>query len=97
MSINWQVRLRSPQFWTGLVGVVGSFAVGLLALFGVDASAEAGSWQAVATGVVSAVFGVLGAVGVVADPTTQGVGDSEQAMSYEVPKPKAGAGTEAEE
>ena len=43
--INWKVRLKSPAFWTGLIGVLGAFAVGMAQLFGVDITAEAGSWQ----------------------------------------------------
>lgn len=27
--INWKVRLKSPAFWTGLIGVLGAFAVGM--------------------------------------------------------------------
>ena len=38
--INWKVRLKSPAFWTGLIGVLGAFAVGMAQLFGVDITAE---------------------------------------------------------
>lgn len=88
MRINWGVRLRSPQFWTGIVGVVGGFVVGLLALLGVDVSGQASAWEQALTALVGAVFGVLGVAGVVADPTTQGMSDSERAMTYEQPKPR---------
>ena len=37
--------MKSPAFWTGLIGVLGAFAVGMAQLFGVDITAEAGSWQ----------------------------------------------------
>lgn len=36
-------------------------------------------------GVVDAVFLVLAILGVVTDPTTEGVGDSQRALTYEVP------------
>ncbi|HIW15875.1 MAG TPA: phage holin, partial [Firmicutes bacterium] len=36
--------------------------------------------------VVNAVFGVLVILGVVTDPTTSGVSDSAQAMTYETPR-----------
>jgi phi LC3 family holin len=32
------------------------------------------------------VFGALSSLGIVHDPTTVGVGDSEQALTYEEPK-----------
>jgi phi LC3 family holin len=34
---------------------------------------------------VNAVFAVLVILGIVVDPTTDGVGDSERALSYETP------------
>jgi phi LC3 family holin len=36
--------------------------------------------------VVNAAFAVLAILGIVNDPTTAGVSDSEQAMTYEKPK-----------
>lgn len=36
--------------------------------------------------VVSAVFAVLAILGVVTDPTTKGISDSSQAMTYESPR-----------
>ena len=38
--------------------------------------------------VVNAVFAVLAILGIVTDPTTEGVSDSKQAMTYEMPKKK---------
>ena len=37
---------------------------------------------------VNAVFAVLAILGFVTDPTTAGVSDSKQAMTYEMPKKK---------
>ena len=39
-------------------------------------------------GVVNALFAVLAILGVVNDPTTQGISDSGQAMTYDSPKGK---------
>lgn len=84
--INWKLRIKSPAFWTGLIGVIGTFAIGIAQLFGIDISSEAGSWQQALTALVTAVFGILALVGVTADPTTKGISDSEQAMDYKEPK-----------
>lgn len=86
MNINWKVRIKNPAFWTGLIGVIGTFAIGLAQLFGVDISSETGNWQQALTAAVTAVFGILALVGVTTDPTTKGVGDSAQAMTYDKPK-----------
>ena len=89
--INWKVRLKSPAFWTGLIGVLGAFAVGMAQLFGVDITAE-GVYERLhrgelpRTALVTAVFGVLALVGVTTDPTTKGLGDSAQALTYHKPK-----------
>lgn len=83
-NINWKVRLQNKSFWTGLVGVVGTFVVSLAALVGVDLDATA--FESTATTVISALFTVLTLVGVIVDPTTSGLSDSAQALSYTSPK-----------
>lgn len=85
-DINWRIRFKNPVFWTGLVGVLGTFVVGVAQLFGVDLSAQAGEWVSALTALVTAVFGVLALVGVTADPTTAGLSDSDAAMLYDAPK-----------
>lgn len=83
--MNWKVRLRQPYFWVGLVGII-------LTAMGVNAETLT-SWQAVYdafTGLISNPF-MLGSVfmavlGVFVDPTTNGITDSEQALTYSTPK-----------
>ena len=86
MRINWKVRIQNPAFWTGLIGVCGAFAVGIANLLGIDIAAEAGEWQSVLGTLVTAIFGILGLIGVTADPTTRGLGDSDQALTYLWPR-----------
>jgi phi LC3 family holin len=38
--------------------------------------------------VVNAVFGLIAIIGIIEDPTTEGIADSRQAQAYEKPKPK---------
>lgn len=92
MKINWKVRVKSPQFWVGLIGVIASPVLAYLGLGFEDLT----SWKSV--GEVFAAFfsnpyligtvimAVLSFVGVLTDPTTKGVGDSQQALEYEKPK-----------
>lgn len=87
MSVNWKVRIKSKTFWTGLVGAVGVAVMAICQAVGIDFDAE--PWTQALSGIISGLFGVLALLGVVADPTTEGISDSAQAMQYEIPKPKA--------
>ena len=82
--INWKVRLYSKQFWIGLVGVIASAVVGIAGLLGVQL--DLGQYTDAATALITGVFAVLGVVGVVNDPTTKGLSDSNQALTYDAPK-----------
>ena len=84
MKINWKVRVRNRQFWLGVVGAIGAFALSLADALGFGGSAS--PWVEAIEGVASAMLTVLALLGVVVDPTTEGVGDSSQALLYEVPK-----------
>ena len=84
--INRKVRLKSPAFWTGLIGVLATLIISLAQLFGLDISAVVGGWEQALIALVTAVFGVLGLIGVVTDPTTEGVSDSQQALGYTRPR-----------
>ena len=81
MKINWKVRFRNPVWVTSLVALVISTVYQALAMFGV---APALTEDAVMQ-VVSAVVQLLTLMGVLIDPTTKGIGDSERAMEYEEP------------
>ena len=84
--INWKVRLKNPTFWTGLIGVLATLAISVAQLLGVDISEVVNGWQSALVALVTAIFGILALVGVVTDPTTSGVSDSNQALTYTKPK-----------
>lgn len=84
MSINWKVRAKNKTFWLALIPAVLLLAQQVAGLFGV--ALDFGERQGQLTAIVGSVFAILAIMGVVADPTTAGVGDSEQAMTYTEPK-----------
>lgn len=86
MKINWKVRIKNKVFWVAIIPAVLLLAQQICALFGVELEVAWLSDQLI--GIVGTVFTVLALVGVVADPTTQGVSDSKQALTYEAPKAK---------
>lgn len=86
MKINWTVRLKNPAFWTGIIAALGTAAVAICGALGIDFNAT--PWVQALTSIVTGVFGVLALVGVTVDPTTQGLADSPQAMTYTEPKGK---------
>ena len=84
MKINWKVRLTNKQFWLALVPAILLLAQAVAAPFGYKWDfANLGTQL---TGIVNAVFAVLSILGVVTDPTTAGVTDSVQALTYDKPK-----------
>lgn len=81
-NINWAVRLKNKTFLASLLALVIAFAYDLLTLLGVTPSVDENALLAA----VNAMLTVLGMVGVIADPTTAGISDSAQAMTYVEPK-----------
>ena len=84
MSINWKVRLRNKTFWLSLIPAALLLVQVVAAVFGY--TLDLGDFGNKLLAVVNALFAVLSVLGVVTDPTTKGVSDSEQALSYEEPK-----------
>ena len=82
--INWKVRLASKTFWLALIPALLLLIQAIAAVFGFTLELE--GLQAKLLELVNALFALLTILGVVADPTTAGVGDSRLALSYEEPK-----------
>lgn len=85
-KINWKVRLKNKAFWLAIIPAVLVLAQVVAAAFGY--SLDAGAVGDKLLAVVNALFVVLAILGVVADPTTAGLSDSRQALTYEAPKQK---------
>ena len=82
--INWKVRLASKTFWLALIPALLLLVQAIAAVFGFTLEVE--GIAARLLDLVNAVFAVLVILGIVNDPTTAGLSDSQQAMSYTKPK-----------
>ena len=83
MKINWKVRFNNKVFWVAIIPAILMLVKAVTNLFGFEL--ELGLIESNLLDVVEAVFMVLGIAGIVADPTTAGLGDSERALTYDKP------------
>lgn len=81
MNINWKLRLKNKTTLTALISAV---VVCIYEVAGAFGLALPVSQEQVLSG-VAAIIIVLVTLGVVVDPTTEGVSDSERALTYETP------------
>lgn len=84
MKINWEVRLKNKTFWLAIIPAVILLVQVVAAVFGFEL--DLGFLSDRLIEVVKAVFTVLAILGIVTDPTTKGLGDSKQALTYDAPR-----------
>ena len=84
--INWKVRIRNKAFWLALIPAVLLLAQSLAAAVGYEL--QLGDLGDRLLAIVNNLFALLAILGIVNDPTTAGISDSENAMTYQVPKTK---------
>lgn len=80
MNINWKVRFGNKQWVISFLSAVLLLIQVVAAVFGY--TLDLGDLGNKLIAVINALFAVLVLLGVVTDPTTPGVNDSEQAMTY---------------
>lgn len=83
MKINWLVRIKNKNFWIAFVPAVLLLVQVIASVFGFEL--DLGELGNKLLAVVNAVFTVLTILGIVTDPTTTGVSDSNRAMDYTKP------------
>lgn len=83
MKINWLVRLKNKTFWISVIPAILLLIQAVAAVFGF--ALDFGDLGNKLLAVVNAVFALLSILGVVNDPTTIGISDSNRAMTYKVP------------
>ena len=82
--MNWKVRIKNKTFWLTVIPAVLLLIQVVAAVFGY--TLDFGDPGNKLLAVVNAVFALLAILGVVNDPTTAGVADSTQALTYQEPK-----------
>ena len=81
MKINLKVRFKNPVFWLTVIPAVITFVYTVLGAFDVVPALS----QDVVVNIITALISALTTIGVLVDPTTKGVGDSERALGYDRP------------
>ena len=80
-KINWKVRFRN-RIWLGsFLSLIVGFVYSMLELFDVFPAVTRNN----VVQLLNQVLTLLGLIGVIVDPTTEGLGDSERALGYTEP------------
>lgn len=84
MAINWKVRVKNKMFWLALIPAILLVVQVIAAPFGYDFDFVVLNQQLAA--IINAVFALLVIIGIPVDMTTDGLGDSKQALEYTEPR-----------
>lgn len=78
MKVNWKVRFKNKTWLTMFISMIVGFVFNMLKLFDIVPSVT----ENFVMNVVTQILTFLGLIGVLVDPTTAGLGDSERALGY---------------
>ena len=81
MKINWKVRFKNKLWLGSFLSLIVSFAYSMLGLFEVFPAVTRNS----VLEIMNQILTFLGLIGVLVDPTTAGLGDSDRALGSEEP------------
>lgn len=81
MQLNWKVRFKNKVWLGSFLSLMVGFIYSMLALFDVFPAVT----QNTIGQILNQILTFLGLIGVIVDPTTAGIGDSDRAMTYEEP------------
>lgn len=93
MNINWKVRVKNLSFW---IGIVISIVAPVLTYFGLTVQ-DLTTWSAIGSLFVDAISNpyviltiLVSVYNTIVDPTTTGVTDSANALTYTEPNSDKG-------
>ena len=81
LKLNWKVLFKNKVWLGSFCSLIVGFICSMLALFDIFPAVT----QNLVVQLLNQVLTFLGLVGVIVDPTTAGIGDSNRAMEYEEP------------
>lgn len=81
-KINWIVRFKNPVFWTTIVPAIVTCVYAVLGALGIVPALT----ENMVLNIMTVVITALTALGVLVDPTTDGIGDSALAQTYTAPR-----------
>ena len=81
MKMNWKVRFKNKTWLTMFISLIIGFVFNMLKLFDVVPVVTENTLVTIAAQILE----FLGLIGVLVDPTTAGIGDSNRAMTYTEP------------
>ena len=81
MKLNWKVRFKNKVWLGSFLSLIVSFVYSMLGLFDVFPAVTRNN----VVEILNQILTFLGLIGVLVDPTTAGLGDSERAMGYDEP------------
>lgn len=82
MKINWKVRLKNKTWLLAFAGAIVAFVYQILGMLGVVAPIAEDN----VTQIIGLLVNLLVALGIVQDPTTAGMSDSNEVLSYSEPR-----------
>jgi len=84
MGINWKVRFKHRSFWISFIALMSVFLNQIASIFNLDVTL----FNSQITELAQTVLMIFVFLGIVVDPTTQGIKDSDQALTYIEPRKK---------
>lgn len=82
--MNWKLRVKNKTTLISLVSLIVAIVYQTLHMLGIVPTID----EQDALDWICRIIDLLALLGIVVDPTTEGIGDSELAMSYDEPSPR---------
>lgn len=81
MQMNWKVRFKNKIWLSSFIAAIVSFTYTILGMFDIAPEVT----QNLIMSVINGILMILSVAGIIVDPTTQGISDSNRAMTYSEP------------